>query len=554
MRVGLLLIVSALVYGNTLVNSFAYDDELYVFRNPAVTQPTLTGFFKATRYENVFRPLTFMTFALDWAVGKAQPFGYHLVNLLLHAGVTLLLYFVLGLLMEGVPRGDTISFVAALLYAVHPIHTEAVAWITGRSELLAAGLLLAAWLLHLKDRPIPALLCFLLAMMSKESAVVFIPLVVVGDYARGKLQSAQRYAWFAGMGALYLALLWKAQGGRFGEKGFNPMDNVLASLGTQWRILNAVRIAWKYIGLQVYPATLSCDYSYNAIPLYAKWKFVLPAVLASVLVLVLWLWALRTRRTAWILAGAIYLGAFSITSNILVFTGTIMGERLAYLPSAGFCLFVALLWIQLEKRQAKLAWGVLVVILAALAMRTVIRNRDWRDNPTLYAATVRAVPGNAKMRANMGGIYLHYGDLDKAQSELDTALQIYPNFPEAIEFKGLVEARKNNDQEARKLFVKALSMSNRDNGHYDFMVVNLAAMLIKQGETDDALKMLDELIAESPQISRAWSNRAAIHFQRGEIDAARNDAQTALHLDPTNTQAEGLLNELNTRNPVSLAR
>jgi protein O-mannosyl-transferase len=544
-RIVLLLAASISVYANTLVNKFAYDDELYIFRNPGVSRPTLTQLFQATRFGNVFRPLTFATLALNWAVGHGRPFGYHVVNVLLHAAVTLLLYFVLQIFLASVPRGSTIALVAALVYAVHPIHTEAVAWITGRSELLAAGFLLAAWLLHLEDRAVPALLCFLLAMMSKESAIVFVPLVVIGDYARGKLEPVMRYGWIAGMGALYLALLWKAQGGRFGEKGFNPLDNPLASFPVKWRILNALRIAWKYIGLHFYPATLSCDYSYNAILLYANWKRTLPAALAAAVVLGLWIWTVRTRRCGWILAGGIYLGAFAVTSNVLLSTGTLMGERLAYLPSAGFCLLVALVWIELEQRKATLAWGVLAIVLVALATRTVVRNRDWRDNYTLFLAAVQAVPQNTKAHANLGAVYLQRGELDKATTELETALRIFPNFPEAIEYKGQVEARRNHDREARDLFAKALFMTTKNNIGYDAMAVNLAEEMIRLGQDDDALKMLDETIAKSPGVSRAWSNRAAIRYQRGEIASARSDAETALRLDPSNGQAHALLNQLN---------
>jgi protein O-mannosyl-transferase len=544
-RVTLLLVVSLLVYANTLTSGFAYDDEMYVRRNVAVTHPTLTSIFKADKYANVFRPVTFATLALNWMAGQDRTLGYHLVNILLNAAVTLLLYFLLLGLLDSVPRGPTIALVAALLYAVHPIHTEAVAWISGRSELLAAGFLLGAWLLHLRDQPVPALLCFLLAMMSKESAIVFVPLALVGDYARGKLKPVSRYAWYAGMGVLYLALLWKAQGGRFGEKGFSPIDNPLASFPAKWRLLNALRIGWKYLGLHFYPATLSCDYSYNAIPLYASWKHTLPAAIAGALVLALWLWVVRKRNCGWILAGAIYFGSFAVTSNILVSTGTLMGERLAYLPSAGFCLFVALVWIQLEQRRARLAWALLITVLVALATRTVVRNEDWRNDWTLFSAAERAVPESAKVRANLGGLYLQRGQLDQAEAELNTALRIFPDFPEALELKALVEARKNQDQDALKLFIKALSMVHSDYLHHDVMAVNLAAQLIKLGRNEDALNILDETIEEAPQISRAWSNRAVIRYRQGEVAPARSDAETALRLDPSNNQAQALLNDLN---------
>jgi tetratricopeptide (TPR) repeat protein len=385
-------------------------------------------------------------------------------------------------------------------------------------------------------------MCFVLALLSKESAVAFVPLVLAGDYARAKLKPLHRYGWIVGVAVLYLAVLWRIQGGRFGEKGINFLDNPLAGLPASLRILNALRIAWKYVGLHVYPATLSCEYSYNAILLYSNWRRTAPAVIASALVLALWIWALQTKRREWFLAGAIYLGGFAATANLLVPTGTIMGERLAYLPSAGFCLLVALIWIRLERRERRLAWAMFGIIVAALATRTVIRNRDWRDNFTLFSADVRAVPGSAKMHANLGGVYLYRGQLDAARKEFQTALSIYSDFPAAMEYYGLVESRTGHDQEALRLLVGALSMTRKDDINYDFMAVNLASHFMKLGNKDDALKILDDDIAMSPGYARAWATRAALHYARGELTLARTDAQMALSLDPSNTQAQNLLN------------
>src|SRR5208282_3099849 len=238
MRVALLLAVAMLVYGNTLLNGFTFDDDPYILRNPTVTNLSIKGLFVPTRASNIFRPVSFATFALNLAVGGGHPFGFHLFNLLLHAAVTLLLYLVLRKLLEGVQQGATVAWVAALLFAVHPIHTEAVASIVGRFELLAVGFLLAAWLLHLDDRPVLAVLCFALALLSKESAVAFVPLALAGDYARGKLKPFHRYGWIAGVATAYLLLLWKVQGGRFGPAKVNFLDNPLAHLPASLRILN----------------------------------------------------------------------------------------------------------------------------------------------------------------------------------------------------------------------------------------------------------------------------------------------------------------------------
>ncbi len=551
MRVALLLAVSMLVYGNTLLNGFTFDDDPYILRNPTVTNLSVKGLFVATRASNIFRPVSFATFALNWATGGVHPFSYHLINLLLHAAVTLLLFMVLGKLLEGLPQGATVAWVAALLFAVHPIHTEDVASIVGRFELLAVGFLLAAWLFHLRDRLILALVFFVLALMSKESAVAFVPLALAGDYACGKLKPLQRYGWIAGVGAVYIALLWKMQGGRFGPKIINFLDNPLVYLPPKLRSLNAVRIAWKYAGLHVYPATLSCDYSYNAILLYAGGRHLMIPAVAALLVLSLWIWTLWTKRSEWFLVGAIYLCGFAATANLLVPTGTIMGERLAYLPSAGFCLLAALLWVRLEKYQRKVAWAVLAIVVVALATRTVVRNRDWRDNFTLFSAGERAYPGSAKMHFALGGEYMNRGQSAAALKELQTALRIYPDYPEAMEFSGIVQSQLGHDQEALNFFQNGLSMTPRDNPDYEFRAVNLAAQLMKLGKSDDALKVLNEEIANSPGYSRAWSNRAVVRYHRGEMTLAREDAEQALRLDPASTQAQKLLTLLSAPAPVA---
>ena len=286
-RIAVLLAVVIVVYANALRNGFTLDDNIYIVTNPMVTHFSIRGLFAPTAYNNVFRPLLFGSFALNWAIEGARPFGYHVLDLLLHGAVTLLLYLVLKKLLESIPQGALAAWVAALLFAVHPLHTEAVDSISARSELLAMAFLLGAWLLHLSDRPILALIAFLLALLSKESAVAFVPLVLAGDYARGRGKPIFRYASVAGLAVAYMAILWKAQGGKFGEKSVSFLDNPLAHLPASLRILNALRISWKYLGLHVFPAALSCDYSYNEIPIYGNWRFGVAAALATLLVLAL---------------------------------------------------------------------------------------------------------------------------------------------------------------------------------------------------------------------------------------------------------------------------
>jgi hypothetical protein len=507
-------------------------------------QPSLKQLFQANKVSAVFRPVTFATLAVNYQLNGDRPFGYHLLNLLLHAGVTVLLFLVLRKILASEPRGDTAAFVAALLFAVHPLHTEAVASIVGRSELLAAGFLLAAWLFHLRGRTILTLLCFVFAAFSKESAIVLLPLAVAGDYARGRVLRWTGYVPIAAATVLYAFLLWKVHGNRLGLQGVSLLDNPLAHLRAGWRILNAIRIAWKYVGLQLFPATLSCDYSFSAIRLYANLRHTLPAVIAAVAVLIAWGWAICKKKSGFVIAGAIYFAGFAIAANILVSTGTIMGERLAYLPSAGFFLLIALLWARIEVGHRFVAIVFLVLLVAVFGLRTFVRNRDWKDNLTLYQSAVRAVPGSAKMHSNLGREFMNRKQLDQARTELQDALAIYPEYPDALQSLALVESWTGDDPEAIRLMESAVRMSDRKNLSYDFMVVNLAAMLMQAGRSSDALDLLNREIAEAPQYSRAWSNRAVIYFQRGDTPAARHDAESSLRLDPSNSQARSVLSKL----------
>jgi len=540
-QIALLLGLIVLVYANSLSNRFTMDDELYIQRNPQVTEHTLRLLFQANAASNVFRPVTFATLALNWMAAGDKPFGYHLVNLFLHAGVVLLLLLVLRHVLGALSNGVFLSFVTAALFAVHPIHTEAVSSIVGRSELLAAGFLLAAWLLHLQDRSLLAWLAFVLALLSKESAIGFLPIALAGDYAKGKLKPSTRYAGIAILTLLYLGALWKVQGGHFGAQSVSVLDNPLTLLPARLRILNALRIQWKYLGLLVFPAKLSCDYSYNQIAMYGNLGHLALPVVAAAGAVALWIVAVYRRKPAFLLAGAIYFAGFAATSNILTPTGTIFAERLAYLPSLGFCLLVAIFFAWFENRRRLAAIAVLAVAITGFAVRTLARNRDWRDNTALYMSAADAVPNSAKMRTFRGIVWLGKSDFARSRSDLAAALAIEPDYPDAVEAMGLLELRSGNRPAALAYLRKALEISSPADFDYDYRAANLAALLVETGNLDEAMKLLNRRIAESPNYSRLWSNRAALRVALGQFAEGLTDAKTALRLDPHNDQARKVL-------------
>ena len=218
------------------------------------------------------------------------------------------------------------------------------------------------------------------------------------------------------------------------------------------------------MALQLYPATLSCDYSFSQIEVYKDWRHTLPAAIAAALLVGAWLWMVLKRKSEWVLAGGIYLAGFATTANILIPTGTILGERLAYLPSAGFCLLLAAIWTRLfaatfEKRQRTLALALVVVAVAALGARAVARNRDWRSNLTLFSAAVRAAPGSAKAHSNLGSEYMAQRQFDPARAQFEAALRIYPDYPDALAAYGLLDFWRGDYQNAGRMMERALYTS-----------------------------------------------------------------------------------------------
>ena len=266
LRIGLLLAAVALVYANTLLNQFTLDDGLYITRNPQVTQFSWRGLLAAEPGHQCVPAAHLCHLGVQLGAAGSAPVRLSPAQSLVARGSHAAACIFCSARCSKKPRmarpwrwwpprfSPCIRFTPRLSPASWDVRAAGrrdSCWPPG-SCICATG----------KYPPCSA---FALALLSKESAAAFLPLVLVGDYARAKWKPPVRYARIAGVTAIYLGLLWKVQGGRFGQAGIAPLDNPLAALPAGWRILNAIRVAWKYVALQIYPATLSCDYSFNQI-------------------------------------------------------------------------------------------------------------------------------------------------------------------------------------------------------------------------------------------------------------------------------------------------
>jgi protein O-mannosyl-transferase len=443
-RVAVLLVALAILpYLNALRNDFTFDDIRRIVENPIVTARVdlMQVFATSLPPGDQYRPLTVVTLVLNQRLAPGNPVGFHLVNILLHAGVTVLV-FALGVRLFGSVR---VGMIAAALFAVHPIHAEAVTNIMGREELLAAlfGLLalLAAASAEKASSParrrtyeFASLGWFVLALLSKESGATVLPLIVlVRVVLRGKglraglWRELRRLDWlpYALCAAAFVYVRFLVVGS-LGATTVTPLDNALAFVPWAVRVRTALGVLWDYFGLLVMPIVLAADYSTPQVPLSRSWGD--PRCLAGAALIVAALVVLaRNRRPAVTLAAVFPLVALSLTANLLFPIGTVKAERLLYFPSVGWVLLLAYGCERLlaAPRYRRAAVALLLVVLAAYGGRTWVRNRDWRSNATLFRSMGRAAPNSAKSLYLSGLAALQRGDPGGAAAAFQRALRLF---------------------------------------------------------------------------------------------------------------------------------
>jgi tetratricopeptide (TPR) repeat protein len=415
---------------------------------------------------SAYRPVSQMAWAALWSAGGGRPFLFHLFGLLLGLAAVLLAYRFL-VKLQTPPRA---AFIAALLFASFPIHTEATTSVVGSAELLAAVFGLGSLLLYSGGRRIAALALFSLAVFSKESAAAFAALPLVFPAlrpARVVPPAAQRLyrdlatavAAAAIIGAALLAHRAVTRGGFI-----PPIDNPMALLDPARRVLCALWVQCLYIFKTVLPIWLSADYSYKQIPLvmalddgraWAGLGLVAAAGLAA--------WRYRQLRPA-VLAYAIL---FSATANVLFPIGTMMGERLAYTPSMGLALLLAMPLARMRQWRA-----VVLGIVLIYGGRTVVRNLDWRNPEVFYTKLIDTSPASAKSHYFYGILLSSRGDDNGAVAAYDRAIAIFPAYSEAYHNRGNALARMGRRQEAAESYAACLRF---DPGHAG-AAANLAAL------------------------------------------------------------------------------
>jgi protein O-mannosyl-transferase len=489
----------ALAYANGLTGAFVYDDKAVVRDNLRIRSPENVSELFTTEYfggppgtGSSYRPILLLSFALQWWISGADPMAFHAVNLALHVAVTLLL----ARLWLRIGLAPPVAAGAALLFAVLPIHVEAVTGIVGRGEILAALLVLGSLLAALgaseaaggaakAARYAGALVLYALANLTKESAAVapallFLLLAFVAEgHLFGRIRSALvRGAPFYAGGAAVLFGVFRVRDAVLGgairarSTGIFEVENPLAPLAPGARAANACLILWRSIGRMAVPLRLSSDesaWSMRPIGPGAIAFWAAPILLAALLAAA----AARLSRRSPTALGFLFLVLAALpASNLLFPTGTLFAERLAYLPSAGFCLAAAS-WIAGRAPSfASLSRGrvaIFATIALAFAARSLARNPVWQSDETLFTDMVRVSPGSAKAHYDFAYMSADHGRWKPALEHYDEAIAIYPRYWDAWAGKGRAERALGLTDASEKSYAKALEIvPTYENGFFGF--------------------------------------------------------------------------------------
>ena len=534
---GLFLVaVTLMAYGPAWHAGFIWDDDFYLTQNPLLTAPDgLRRIWFSLQSPSQYFPLTYSTFYVERALWGLNPAGYHLVNLLLHAANALLVWRVLARL--GVPG----AWLAAAIFALHPVQVESAAWITERKNVLMGFfflLTLWAWIKFIdgqSKRPwryyVLALVFYALALLAKTTACTLPAALLLILWLKRMSINWRRLAQVApfvamGIGMGLVAVWWEChhQGTEGNWFGMGPVE----------RVLVASRAVWFYAGKLLWPANLTFS--------YPRWKISASdagaygwVLATAALGVVIWRARRWTGRSVEV-AAAFFVATLSpLLGFIMVYTFaySFVADHYQYLACIGP---IALAAAAMEMGLGRVAWGkpFLRPALCAALLLLALGALTWRqcgmyaDIETLWQATLARNPDSWLAHNNLGTMLLEAGDVDEAIPHFQKALAIDPGLAGAHHNMGTALVQKGKVDEAIAEYQKALTLMP----HMDKAHVNLGAALMQKGEVDEAIAQFQMALAISSRVPGAHNNLGVAFAKKGQLTEAIAQFRKTLETDP----------------------
>lgn len=588
----ILVLLSFLLYSNTLKHSYAVDDKNVIQENEFtqkgwggiidhLTHDSFRGFYKddLPRIGNYYRPLPLITFSIENALFGNKPGLSHFVNVVLYAVLVGVLFQLFTRYL--LPNYPEWAFLCILLFAIHPIHTEVVANIKSRDEILCLLFLSLSLIFAFKSLSSPnntqatqfinsstilSSVFYLLALFSKENGLTFIaifPFTLWFFTKSSPKQIAQLSAVLLVPLIIYFVMrigvagLPLAQDQSIAVNANDIQYNRYMYVGMEERYATSFVVLLKYIGLLFFPHPLSWDYSYNQIPFYT---FSAPIFWLSVLIYTFLtafgFWGIKNKNP-FAYGILFYLLSIFLVSNLLVNIGGYVGERFLFQPSLGFCIIIAgLLYVipqkyipQLSAQLKPVLMSIVLLILVLSTYKTYTRNFDWKNNETICLKDVQVVPHSAKANAAAGntaiGLAMEQADPEQkdkyyrlATQYLGNAIAVLPKWPEIYRDIGMAHALLKEFDKAEKYWKTGLEYAQGNTALIDAYRYNLSTMYVERCATaqvnnDFALgiQMGTKATEYSPQNDRAWNVLGKCYFSLKNYEKA-----TECFLEATNIQ------------------
>jgi len=552
---GALIVFPVLLYLNTLRSDFVFDDLPLLVEHSKVRELSTPWrlFVGQPSGRPTYRMVRTISYALDYAIGGMEPTVYHFSNILYHT-ITALLVFRLVRRLTVAWRA---ALFASLLFAAHPIQTEAVAYISGRRDLLSTLFYLVGLLSFVRYRDEPnrrhllvARGAFLLAVLSKEMAITLPFLWLAYDTFRGLepspsapvsslarqvgaalkaavLRSRALYgSMLAACAAMSVYFLFVITISR--QKAFYG-----GSLATT--LLTLARIVAHYVKLLLFPATLSADYSYNAFPVTNSWGdlrawlavFALGLILFGLLKL-----AAHAKMAAF---GGLWFFLTLLPVSQIIPHHELMAEHYLYLPSIGIAIMAGVLldrWTERSGR-AHAVYAGFAVLLLLFSLRTIVRNRDWKDEFTLWKKTVQTAPDSGRAHLNLALFYLDTGKYALAEHEFNQTTRITPDDVHLLISMGLLKSYTWNLEEADRYFREAVRIGARTKRSLAAVALNnLGAIALGRGGHQEAERYFQEASQMAPGLLKSWLNLAQLHMGQGRYEETETELQKVVQARP----------------------
>lgn len=535
------------LYGNTLSHDYALDDAIAITDNQ-FTQKGLNGIWDQLTHDQFvgfygqkkelvsggrYRPLSFVLFNIEYALFGANPFIGHLMNVIWYLLNGLLLYLVLNRLLPKKWEENPwipLSLLVTLLWVFHPIHTEVVANIKGRDEIMAfCGELLTLLLLlkWLEEKKVILLLgmagVFFLALLAKESAITWLAVFPLTIYFFKKAQLKPALPAFGLL--LLVALIWlgiryQIVGGGISDVADNLMNDPFLESTTAEKYATIMLTLGKYVQLLIFPHPLTYDYYPKHIPIVG-WNNLM-VILSSFLYLSLIIASIIGffKRKLYSFGILIFLITLSIASNLLFPIGAFMNERFIYVSSLGFCLILGhFLLFGLNKilkyQQFKTVFSALTVLILSLySLKTISRNLVWKNNLTLATHDAKISVNGAKSNVMAGGLLTEEALKTNNPSErkqvlqqsifhLEQALRVYPDYIDALLLMGNAQWEMYRSAErAMPYYLKILSINSQNTNAWS----NIFIVLEQSSSVDYKIKTYEELRIIDPQRKKVYLN------------------------------------------------